>query len=301
VVGEDAQRALVGRLDGRQLATEAHERRELVGLEDRRHALLDHRHAVETQARVDVLAGQRRQLVDRVLVVLHEDEVPVLQEALVLTAGQVVGLAPFQAAVEVQLRARTARAGRPRLPEVVLAREQHDALARHPDRLPRRDRLLVGAQPQLGVAREDGDPDVLGAEAEALQRQLPGQLDGALLEVVADREVAEHLEEREVPRGRADVLDVGRAEALLARRQAVVRGLLEPEEVRLERVHARGREQDRGVERGRDQRARGQAPVVAGREEAQERLADLVGRGEAAHASIVAHPTTTSPASSTAV
>ena len=49
------------------------------------------------------------------------------------------------------------------------------------------------------------------------------ELDRALLEVVADREVAEHLEEREVPRRVADVLDVGRAEALLAGRQPVVR------------------------------------------------------------------------------
>ena len=56
----------------------------------------------------------------------------------------------------------------------------------------------------------------LGVQAEALERQVPGELDRALLEVVADREVAEHLEERQVPRGRADLLDVGRAEELLA-------------------------------------------------------------------------------------
>ena len=49
----------------------------------------------------------------------------------------------------------------------------------------------------------------------------------------------------------ADVLDVGRAEALLAGRQRGVRRLLEPEEVGLERVHARGREQHRRVERRR--------------------------------------------------
>ena len=36
VVGEDAQRALVGRLARRELAPERHQRRELVGLEDRR-------------------------------------------------------------------------------------------------------------------------------------------------------------------------------------------------------------------------------------------------------------------------
>ena len=109
VVGQDPQRPLVG-LGGRQLAPERHQRHELVGLEDRRHALLDQRHAVEPQAGVDVLGRQRGQRPDRILVELHEDEVPVLQEALVVAAGQVVGLAPLQAAVEVELAARTARA-----------------------------------------------------------------------------------------------------------------------------------------------------------------------------------------------
>ena len=109
VVGQDPQRALVG-LAGGEVAPERHEGQELVGLEDRVDALLDHGHAVEAQARVDVLGRQRGQRADRILVVLHEDEVPVLQEALVVAAREVVGRAPRQAAVEVQLAARPARA-----------------------------------------------------------------------------------------------------------------------------------------------------------------------------------------------
>ena len=66
-----------------------------------------------------------------------------------------------------------------------------------------------------------------------------------------------------------------------------------PEEVGLERVHARGGEQDRRIERRRDERGRRQAPVAARLEERQEGLADLVG----SHTTIVAHPTTTSPRS----
>src|SRR5205085_1370780 len=128
------------------------------------------------------------------------------------------------------------------------------------------------------------------------QRQLPGQLDGALLEVVADREVPEHLEERQVTRRVADVLDVRGAKALLAARQSLLRGLLDPLKVRLERVHARRRQQHRRVERRRDERRRGQPEVVALGEEVQEPLADLVGR----HAAIVAHPTIASPARNTA-
>ena len=109
VVGQDPQRALVG-LAGGEVAPERHERQELVGLEDRVDALLDHGHAVEAQARVDVLGRQRGERADRILVVLHEDEVPVLQEALVVAAREVVGRAPLQAAVEVELAARPARA-----------------------------------------------------------------------------------------------------------------------------------------------------------------------------------------------
>ena len=87
--------------------------------------------------------------------------------------------------------------------------------------------------------------------------------DRLALEVVAEREVAEHLEEREMPRGRADDLDVGGAERLLAGRHARVRRALLAEEVRLQRVHPGDREQRRGVVLGRDQRRGGQPQVVA--------------------------------------
>ena len=56
-------------------------------------ALQDHRHPVEPHAGVDVARRQRRQRLGRVLVVLHEDEVPELEEARVLAAGKIVGAA----------------------------------------------------------------------------------------------------------------------------------------------------------------------------------------------------------------
>ena len=180
----------------------ADQRHELVGVEDARDALQDRREAVQAEAGVDVLRRQRRQRVHRVLLELHEHEVPVLEEALVVAAGQVVGLAEVQAAVEVELAARAAGAGRAGLPEVLAARAADDPLTRDADLQPRLDRLLVRAEAELLVALEDRDPDVVRVEAEALQRQLPGELDRALLEVVAHREVAEHLEERQVARGR---------------------------------------------------------------------------------------------------
>ena len=210
--------------------------------------------------------------------VLHEHEVPELEVALAVAAGPLVVGAEVRAAVHVELRARPAGPGRAGLPEVLRAWQPHDALLRDADRPPELDRLLVRAQAELGIALEHGDPDQLGVELEHLRRQLPRELDRALLEVVAEREVAEHLEEREVARGVADLVDVGRAEALLAGGEPRVRRLLLAQEVRLEGLHARGREQDGRVVGGRDQRSRRHAQVVALLEEREERVADLCGR-----------------------
>ena len=205
--------------------------------------------------------------------------------------GRSSARAPLQAAVEVQLRARAARAGRAGLPEVLRARAQlDDPLARHADRLPdarsppRRGRGRAPRRRSKTVTQMSS-----ALEAEALDRQLPGELDRALLEVVADREVAEHLEERQVARGRADVLDVGGAEALLARRQARRGRLLEAEEVGLERVHPGGREQHRRVERGGHQRRRragagGRAPRRSrGRSRGSRRTSRRRDRGTSQH------------------
>ena len=136
-----------------------------------------------------------------------------------------------------------------------------------------------------------------GLKPKPVEREVPGVLGRALLEVLADREVAEHLEEGQVPGRRADVLDVDGAEALLAGGDERVGRLLDAQEVGLQRLHARGREQDRGVVARGHERPAGQAQVVALLEEAQEELADLVG----GHAAIVAHPSTASPRRKTAV
>ena len=110
-----------------------------------------------------------------------------------------------------------------------------------------------------------------------------------------DREVAEHLEEREMARRQADLVDVGRPEALLDGREELRRRLFEPEEVRLQGLHARRREQHgRVVGRGDERRRR--APEVAlGLEEGEKALSQLCGRahssilGAAAHGDLFAH------------
>ena len=280
VVGEDPQRAVGGKVlavaTPGELLTERDQRRELVGLEHRGLVLEDRRHPVEPQPGVDVLRRQRRQHALGVLVELHEHQVPVLEEALVLAAGKVVRAPQLDATVEVQLRAGAAGPRRADLPEVLRARALDDPLARNADLEPGLYGLLVGTESELLVTGEHRDPDVLLAEPEPLPRQRPRVVDGLALEVVPEREVAEHLEEREVPGGRADDLDVGGAKRLLARRRARMRRTLRAQEVRLQWVHPRHREQSRGVELGGHQRRRGQPPVVALLEELEVRAPDVV-------------------------
>src|SRR5205807_8391206 len=103
------------------------------------------------------------------------------EETLVLASGEIVFAAERDAAVEVQLRARSAGAGRAGLPEVLRTRALDDPLARHADLEPRLDRLLVGTEPELVVTCEHRDPDVLGTEAETLGGEVPGILRSAVL------------------------------------------------------------------------------------------------------------------------
>src|SRR5436309_7963751 len=199
----------------------------MAGLVYRRYVLENRGKAVKAEAGVDVLLRQRRERAIGVQLVLGEDEIPVLEHALGVVAGAVRVAAERRAAVVVELGAGAARATVPGLPEVVGATELDDPLGGNAHAQPALDRLLVGADAELLVAAEHADPDPLGVEAEARRTgQLPRPLDGLLLEVVAEGEVAEHLEERQMPCGGPDLLDVGRPEALLARRHARLRRLL---------------------------------------------------------------------------
>ena len=96
------------------------------------------------------------------------------------------------------------------------------------------------------------------------------------LEVVAEAEVAQHLEEGVVVGGAADVVDVAGAKALLAGGGPREFQLDLAQEVVLELVHAGGREQHRGVP-GRHEHVGGAAGVPLGLEEFKVFFAEFVG------------------------
>ena len=123
----------------------------------------------------------------------------------------------------------------------------------HPDGSPGLARLDVA----LGVVRmesraEDRHPDAGRVKAKStlvgrLGDELPGVLDGLILEVVTEGEVAQHLEEGAVAGGLADLVDIEGTDALLDAGGAFPRGRLGAHEVGLERHHAGIDEQQRGV------------------------------------------------------
>ena len=129
----------------------------------------------------------------------------------------------------------------------------------------------------------DGDQQLLLGQREILGDQLPGERDGALLEVVAEGEIAEHLEKRVMARGVADIVEIvvlaAGAHAFLRGDGAAVGALFQAGEDVLELHHAGIGEHQRRVVARDERRRRHDLMVVAG-EEIEEALADVV---DAAH------------------
>ena len=199
--------------------------------------------------------------------VLHEDEVPVLEEALAVTGGVGALDAALGEVVVEDLGVGAAGADGAAVPVVLGLVVAVDALVRHAGVAPG----LVG----LVVVVVDADVDALGRELVDARAEVPGPGDGLGLEVVAEAEVAEHLEGGAVAEV-ADLLDVGHAEGALDGGGAADGGLGLAGEVRLELLHAGGGEEGGGIAHGDEGPGRKLA-VIAFREEVHERSANLIG------------------------
>src|SRR5690606_19256142 len=169
---------------------------------------------------------------------------------------------------------RAAGPGLPHLPEVV-GPYALDALAGEADAV---GPDLLG----LVVALVDRHPDAVGVQLEHLGDELPGPGDGVGLEVVAEAEVPQHLEEAEVARRPADGVEVvvlaPGPHAPLDRGGAprLERDGLLPEEVGDELHHPRVGEH-RGARVRRDEAGRGHDGVLPGGEEVRPGAAQLGG------------------------
>ena len=215
-------------------------------------------------------------------VVRHEDEVVDLHDPVAVARPAVrVATGVGLAAVVEDLGALPARPRLAGLPEVVLP-EPDDALGRNADALPRLDRDGVLLQFEQRVPFVDGRPEALRLEPEHLGDPVPREVDGLVLVVVAEREVAHHLEEGAVPFRAADLVEVvvlpAGAQAGLNAHHARARGLFGAKEVGLERLHPGDDEEGRLVLRRRHQRVPGHAQMPALLVEALKRLAQFVRR-----------------------
>jgi len=133
----------------------------------------------------------------------------------------------------------------------------------------------VGRFVVLGVDRH---PEPFGGQAGDLGQKLPGVADGVALEVVAEAEVAEHLEEGVVAGGVTHILQIvvlaAGAHTALGTGGATVGALLAPEKNLFELDHARIGEQQGRVVEGHQWTARHHLVAVAG-EIVQEGLANI--------------------------
>ena len=121
----------------------------------------------------------------------------------------------------------------------------------------------------------DRQPCGIDAQPFFVGEKLPGPVDGVALEIVAETEVSQHLEERMVIGGPADVLDVAGSQTFLAGGRPRVVQLDLAQEVVLELVHTRRREQHAGIPSG-DQHVASDARVALGFEEGQVLFAKFV-------------------------
>ena len=236
------------------------DRPEDVDLEVRPHALQRGGGPFEAHAGVDVLLGQRLELARADAVELGEDEVPDLDFLDPVAVVEDLGAGAADAVGPV----RRGAGG----PEVVVLAHPGDPVRGEPD-------LLVPDVEGLVVVEVDGEGQPPGGDLEGLREELPGPVDGLALEVVAEAEVAQHLEERHVPRRLADVLDVAGPDALLARGRALEAGVAQAHELALELVHP-GRREEHGRVVGH-QHVAGAADTALGGEVVEKRFTKFVG------------------------
>jgi len=231
----------------------------------------------EPHAGVDVLAGQGPQVVRRVAHLAGQGPQVVRRVAHTMELGkdQVPDLHFAEIAVVVDLAAGAADAVRALAggvggPEVLVLAQPLELLRQQLDIVePDLGRLVIVEVDRRGeLLRVDAQPFLVRAE-------LPRPKDRLAFEIVAEAEIAQHLEERVVVGRAAHVVDIAGPQALLAGRRPGELQLAAAEEMVLELVHPGGGEQHRRVPAGHEHVA-GAADAALGLEEFQVLFAQLV-------------------------
>ena len=251
MVGDNAQRYIgLVRFAVRLAGNLRHVIRDILNgiyIEQGIYVLHNNSQTLQAHAGVDVFLNQVGVVAVAIVVELGEYVVPYFHITVAVTAYGTTRLAAaiLFTAVKINLRARAARTGA-MLPEVIFLAKTENAVRRHTD-------LLVPNLKCLVIVFIDRRVQTIFRNFHYLGQKLPAPSDGFFLEVIAKREVAEHLEEGTVTSGLAYVLDVAGTDTFLAGRHATARRLLLTGKVRLQRCHA-GIDQQQGLIALRDQR-----------------------------------------------
>ncbi len=226
------------------------------------HALHHRGQPLQAGAGVDRGLGERCEFAARRALELHEHQVPDLHVAVPVLVGRARRAAGHFGPVVVEdLAAGAAGAGVAHRPEIRLLAHARHARGGHA-------RLIDPQFRRLVIVAVYRDVQSLRIELELAGHELPGEADRLALEVLAEREVAQHLEEGVVAGGVPDVLQIvvlaaGAYAALAGGRARVAAFLLAQEHV-LERHHAGVGEQQRRIIPGHQAKRRarscGRAP-----------------------------------------
>ena len=232
VVCDDAQRWVVHAVDTVADANGAddvvHELPEQVVVVVAVAALHDGSDALKAHAGVYAGRIERRQCAVRRTVELRKHQVPELGIAVaILVRGTWWAARDVRPQVVEELGVRAARAGVAHRPEVVFVR--HHAGGVEAD-------LVDPDAPCIVVIWMRGHPQTVLGQLQNIGDELPSPSDGVLFEIVAEAEVAKHLEKRLMAAGVADVLKIvvlaaSAHAALTARGAAVARRLAAGERV----------------------------------------------------------------------
>ena len=252
--------------DGGDMVGDVHNR---VHIEQAVHVLAHHSQTLQAHAGVDVLLHQLGVVAVAVVVKLGEHIVPHFHVTVAVAAYGAVRLAAavLLPPVVVDLAAGAAGAGAV-LPEVICLAEPENPLRRDAD-------FLVPDFKSLVIVFIDGGVQPVFLQAYHLGQKLPAPGDGLVLEVVAEGEVAQHLEVGAVTGGLADVVDVAGTDTLLAGADSSSGRLHLALEVGLHGSHA-GIDEKQGLVILGNQGETGQAQVLLGLEEGKEHLTQLV-------------------------
>ena len=180
---------------------------------------------------VDVLLCKLGVVAVAIVVELREYVVPDLHKSVAIASGLTVGRAAtvLESAVEVDLGAGAARTGA-MLPEVISLAKTNDVSGVNAD-------LVYPDLVSLLVVLIDRGPEKVLRDLESLGQELPSPRNSLVLEIVAEREVAEHLKEGSVTSGVTYALKVGGTDTFLTGSNSVAgRNFLTGEEF-LHRSH----------------------------------------------------------------